>query len=354
MVENKNMNKFWNNKKVLVTGHTGFVGTWLCMTLKHMGAKVYGIALKEEKDSLYAGVCSQLCVNGAYIDLRDSLKVNEYVKETKPEIVFHLAAYGFVQECYENPKVAYETNVIGTLNLLEAIKEISSVRVIVVASSDKVYHNFDKRICYFSENDNLGGTDPYSCSKTNEDLLSQSYYHSYFESQNLSMVILRPSNILGGGDHNHARLIPYLLSCIENGNSPLIRNPDSIRPWQHILDAVDAYLTVAERYMDKNVLEIFNIGPQKENIITVGEIANILLSFSTREHKAFIKSESTNCIEHNFLGLSTDKIVDVLGWKPKRTINDTLADVYEFSKNEKQFNSFNACMKQIVSYWENV
>ena len=346
------MNDFWKNKNVLMTGHTGFVGTWLCMVLEYFGAKVVGLSLRAEEGSLYACVKNQLSVQNIYQDIRDADCVKESIRRVKPDIIFHLAAFGFVQECLENPTRAYSTNVMGSLNLFEAIRDISGIKAVVVASSDKVYQNLDKNICYFKESDILGGSDPYSCSKTQEDLLAQSYYSTYLSENSVGMAILRPSNILGGGDHNFTRLIPYLLDCIERKVSPVIRNPQAVRPWQHILDMADAYLCAAEYASAMNRLDIFNVGPKKESIVSVGEIADILLVLSGQESKySKLVKEQSHTIEHKFLGLSIDKICDVMHWSPRKTITDTLKDVYRFKKEEQKIGAYNACMNQVYEYW---
>lgn len=348
------MKDFWKNKKVLVTGHTGFVGTWLILTLQYLGADVFGISLKEDENSLYARVKDKLKIKNMYVDLRDKASVNGCVEAVRPDIVFHLAAFGFIQECFQDPERAYSTNVIGTMNLLEVLKDIAGIKTIIVASSDKVYKNTDENVQCFTEKDSLGGIDPYSCSKTGEDLLTQSYYHTYFKQNDIGMAILRPSNILGGGDHNHNRLIPHILDCIKNKVPLDIRNPQSVRPWQHILDMIDAYLFVAEYSWDKGGLDIFNIGPKSEQIITVGEIADILLEISGQEKQikfGTINKKNTN-IEHSFLGLSIDKIFEELKWEPQKTIYDTLYDVWRFKQDELLSDSYEACINQIQQYYE--
>lgn len=348
------MNKFWNGKKVLVTGHTGFVGTWLCIVLKYQGAVVSGFSLREENESLYNRVKKELNIKNYYGDLCNISDIERCISETQPEIVYHLAAYGFIKECFDNPERAYNTNIIGTFHLLEAIRKYPCIKYVVAASSDKVYRNDDNKIEYFNEDASLGGIDPYSCSKTAEDMMIQAHYETYFKSKNITLSILRPSNILGGGDHNTMRLIPYIINQLITGRKLVIRNPKAVRPWQSILDMTDAYLQVVQSHYKKNGLYIYNVGPHKENITTVEGLVHILLEFCPKAapYQLDIPNHSEKEIEHRFLGLSIQKIQSELGWQPKKDIRDILYDVYSFETQKKEIGEYNLCKKQIKNYYQ--
>lgn len=347
------LHNFYKDKKVLVTGHTGFVGTWLCLVLDHLGAEVIGFSLKEEKDSLYEKIKNDLSLENHYGDLRNIDEIRQCIEKTRPDIVFHLAAFGFIKECKNDPYAAFDTNIIGTVNLLEAIRDGQSIKDIVVASSDKVYRNDDITTQLFNERDSLGGMDPYSCSKTCEDLIVQSYYDTYLKDQGKSVTILRPSNIVGGGDHNISRLIPSIIYSIENNEKIEIRNPDAIRPWQYILDAVDAYVLTAAEAWNTGVSQIYNIGPMLEDIRSVGEIAEILIKSSGKAVNADMGiPDPQSLIEKKYLGLDIKKIKEMTDWKPRKKLEQTMQDTYDFYKEWKCGDSYKICRKYIEAYYE--
>ena len=342
------MHEYLKNKKILVTGHTGFVGTWLCAVLSYFKLDVTGFSLPEDNGTLYEKIKNKLQISCIYGDLRDQVAVDSLIRETAPDIIFHIAAFGFVKECFEDPYRAYSSNVQGTLNLLESLRDINKPCRIIVASSDKVYRNSGVDAYNFKENDPLGGSDPYSASKTCEDIVCQSYYDSYLSKRGDSMCIVRPSNILGGGDHNMNRLIPSIYYNLGKGNSPEIRNPDSVRPWQNILDIVDAYLTVAEKV--KEGCRIYNVGPEQEGIKTVGEIA----TYVSQLYGMDIGTETVRTSEVKekvYLGLSIDKIKREMNWKPKRSLEQTLDGIYDFYSRDNGNNTYDLCMSQINNYY---
>ena len=338
---------FWKNKKILVTGHTGFVGAWLTMVLRFFEADVIGFSLQEEPASLYAKIKESLNIQSFYGDLRDASQIELIVDSVRPDIVFHLAAFGFVKECYVDPVRAYSTNVGGTLNLMHAINETNTPCRIIVASSDKVYDNVDAEMYLFNEGDPLGGIDPYSSSKTCEDILARSYYDTYLK-EKCSVTIVRPSNILGGGDHNINRLIPSIYYDLSNDGELSIRNPNSIRPWQNIFDVVDAYLTVAE--YSKGGCNIYNVGPKPDGIKSVGDIATYVSKLYNGD--LVISSQKEEGVkEKTYLGLSIDRIKSDIGWEPTRSLEQTLDEIYEFYEADDGYNTYELCMKQIREYY---
>ncbi len=339
-----------SNRRILVTGHTGFVGTWMCAVLGYFGCDVVGFSLPEEDGALFGRVKDKLPVKSVYGDLRDKEAVESLIQGEKPDVIFHIAAFGFVKECFDDPDRAFSSNVQGTLNLFEAVRKLNKPCRIVVASSDKVYKNSGLEKYLFKEDDPLGGTDPYSCSKTCEDLLSQSCFESYLASNGGSMCIVRPSNILGGGDHNMNRLIPSIYHNLGLGKMPEIRNPDSVRPWQNIFDIIDAYLTVADEF--DSGCHIYNVGPETDGIKTVGEIASYVSNLYGTEFNAGFESKSAFAShEKAFLGLSIDKIKAELKWQPKRTLEQTLEEIYYFYNHDNGNNTYDICMSQIKNYY---
>ncbi len=336
------------NKKILITGHSGFVGTWLSAVLDYLKCDVTGFSLPEDNGALYGKIKDKLRIDSVYGDLRNKEALEKVVNGVKPDILFHIAAFGFVKECYDDPDRAYSSNVIGTMNLYEAVRKMNKPCRIIVASSDKVYMNSGMDAYLFREEDPLGGADPYSSSKTCEDLLSQSYYDSYLSSKGCAMCVVRPSNILGGGDHNMNRLIPSIYYNLGQGKEPEIRNPNSVRPWQNIFDIVDAYLTLAERVEEG--CWIYNVGPEAEGIKTVGEIASYVSGLYGMKYGEESAKDS-EVKEKGYLGLSIDKIKRELDWKPKRSLDQTLTEIYNFYRGDNGSNTYELCMSQINDYY---
>lgn len=348
------MDGFWKDKKVLVTGHTGFVGSWLCAVLDFFHADIIGFSLMEKENSLYSKIKRKIQVEDYYGDIRNLAEVEDCIQKYKPEIIFHLAAYGFVKECFENPDTAFSTNVNGTINLMKAIYGVDFVKSIIITSSDKVYENTDEEDILFSEHDKLGGIDPYSCSKTCEDMIARSYYTTYLNSTETNMTIVRPSNILGGGDHNENRLIPGMLKNLNMGKEIEIRNPGATRPWQNVMDMTDAFLVLAKMNYENKLgkMSIYNIGPDKNDVKTVAEIADYVSSLFLGSQGVNYGESDVQFSEHKFLGLSIEKIKKELQWKPKKSINDTLNDVYNFYQESKKKDEYNVCMEMIEKYYE--
>ena len=288
------MNKgFWKNKKVLITGHTGFKGSWLSNILMHYGANVFGYALKPiNQFELYNLTKLKKNLKGEVIgDILDFNKFKNFVKIVKPEIVFHLAAQPFVRKSYKTPYETYQTNCVGTLNLLECCRELSSLGSILIITTDKVYANNEKKKA-FSEKDVLGGKDPYSSSKAIAELISKSYGLNYYNKKNIAFIATaRAGNVIGGGDWGEDRLIPDLIKNLEKNKTTKIRNPNSIRPWQHIFDVLNAYLTISENLYRKNTkaLGSWNIGPNTRTFYSVFEIIHKFKKFIPR-----IKYNKTN------------------------------------------------------------
>lgn len=272
--------EFWRNKKVFLTGHTGFKGGWLSSLLSHFGASLYGVSLPPPKDSpslFTAANISSLFERSSFVDIRQEAELTLELQASNPEVVFHLAAQPLVRASYDDPLFTYQTNVIGTANLLEAVRKTQSVKVVVLITTDKVYENKESATGYI-ETDRLGGSDPYSSSKACAELLVAAYRSSFFSNNSNSrvkLITVRAGNVIGGGDWGVDRLIPDAIRAVQSGNELVIRNPSSVRPWQHVLDPLRGYLMVAERSYrgNENVLAAeWNFGPKDEAQRTVEEV----------------------------------------------------------------------------------
>lgn len=302
------MNKgFWNNKSVLITGHNGFKGTWLVKWLDMLGAKTIGFSLEAEKESGINGLIlssKHIEIIGDVRNISDLSKIKDY----NPEIVVHLAAQAIVGKAKENPLETFETNLMGTVNLFEVLRETESVKSIVIVTSDKVYNNIETSRGYVEE-DSLMGSEPYSCSKVCEEQAAEAYYNSYFKEKNIGVAVARASNAFGGGDYHFDRLIPYLQSCRFHNVAPSIRNPKSVRPWQYVLDLLNGYMVLAEKlYEDNSLSGAYNFGPSREELVTVGKMADMICHNS-------IEIEKQNYYEAGLLFINSSKSYEKLGWK---------------------------------------
>lgn len=345
--------QFYKNKKVLVTGHTGFKGAWLTCVLKFLEADAMGYALEAEDGSLYDLIKGYNVICSKNGDLRDFEHLKRVVADFKPEIIFHLGAFGFMNECFNNPLRAYSSNVMGTANLLEAIRECDAVKSVVIISSDKVYSNKGDGAVYLEE-DELGGTSPYSCSKTCMELVVRDYYDTYFvkSEKRTGIAVARASNVLAGGDHIRTRLLPSILAAVEKGNNVELRNPNQTRPWQSIFDALDGYLTIGRYlyYEPEEYSGAWNIGPDKSGIKTVGWIFDKIQSyFNGLEQNTGNKFK---VMESETLGLDISKSISKLDWKPRMSLDrvfEQIVDFYKETKNGKY--AYELCMSQIKEYY---
>lgn len=353
MMEDSRQNNlfFYKGKKVFITGHTGFKGAWLCCILHYMGATVSGYALFPEKGCLYEQIHGDSLINSHIGHLEDFEQLRETIHAVRPEIVIHLAAFGFINECYNNPRRAYSSNVMGTVNLLEAIRQCDSIKSVVIVSTDKVYLNKGDGAAY-SEDDTLNGNTPYSCSKTCMEYIVEDYYSTYFAAKNIGIGVVRASNVLAGGDHIQTRLIPSILNSIDEHKAIEIRNPNQTRPWQSVLDALDGYLTVA-RYLylyPKEYSGAWNIGPMRQGIKSVKWIVDKMTAyFDGAEMK---KSDKFEVTESETLGLNIEKAITRLDWIPKFTIDRVVELVVDFYFGQKNgISAFKLCQDQIEEYY---
>lgn len=337
MVEKEIINSsFWKNKKVFLTGHTGFKGAWLSLWLKTLGAEVCGYSLKPpSKPSMFELLNISSEIESIESNIQDLNKLKEVFKNFKPEIVIHMAAQSLVRKSYKDPVETYATNVMGTLNVFEAIKSTNSVQVVLNITSDKCYENLEKNTGY-SESDPMGGYDPYSSSKGCAELLTSAYRRSYFgqcNNSNVTLASARAGNVIGGGDFALDRLIPDIVRSILSNEELLIRNPNAIRPWQHVLEPLSGYITLIQKLWDKknDFTEGWNFGPEESDVKSVEWIIN---EFSKNwDKKINWKKESNNQLhEAQILKLDCTKAKTKLGWYPQLKIEEGIQITAEWYK----------------------
>lgn len=323
---------FYKSRRVFVTGHSGFKGSWLCRMLLNAGAEVTGYALEAGKPSLFdiAGISSNIAsVTG---DIRDLDSLRRAFENTKPEIVFHLAAQPIVRESYKNPAYTYETNVMGTVNILECVKENDSVISFLNVTTDKVYMNREWEWGY-RENEELNGLDPYSNSKSCSELVTNTYKNCFLNSMGVRVSTARAGNVIGGGDFSADRIVPDCVRAVTEGKKIIVRNPYSVRPFQHVLDALTAYLMIAAgQYDDSALAGSYNVGPDECDCITTGELAGLFCKCWGDGAAWETRAESNAPKEANFLKLDCSKLKSVFGWKPVWNIEKGMEEVCRFTK----------------------
>ncbi|MCB2359373.1 CDP-glucose 4,6-dehydratase [Clostridium estertheticum] len=316
---------FWCGKKVLVTGHTGFKGSWLCLWLQKLGAEVIGYALEAPTvPNLFKVAQVEENMMSIIDDIRNKDRLVSVLKKYKPDIVFHLAAQSLVRKSYANPVETFETNVMGTVNLLDAIRFSESIRVVVNITSDKCYDNKEWSWGY-REIDSMGGYDPYSCSKGCSELVTNSFRQSYFKGKDIHLASARAGNVIGGGDWAEDRLVPDIIKSLIKIEPVSIRNPFAVRPWQHVLEPLNGYMMLAEAMWQhgEKYSEPWNFGPDDDHVITVGELTNKLSSL-WKENLEIKKDIRKQPHEATLLKLDCSKAKLNLGWYPKLNLEDTL------------------------------
>ncbi|MDR0312081.1 MAG: CDP-glucose 4,6-dehydratase [Treponema sp.] len=343
---------FYKNKRVFITGHTGFKGTWLCHILLEAGADITGYSLTPPTDpSLFEQTGIEKDISSLIADIRDRDKLIKKVIETKPDIVFHLAAQPLVRLSYREPALTYETNVMGTVNILEAIRLTPSIRSFVNVTTDKVYENKEWDWGY-RENENLCGFDPYSNSKSCSELVTHSYRNSFFVDKETSAVsTARSGNVIGGGDYSEDRIIPDCIRAVQAGTEIIVRNPNSTRPYQHVLDTLCGYLLLAEKQSnDKKAEGAYNFGPDDESCLSTGELAE-LFCLSWGNGASWKVQNDSGPHEANYLKLDCTKAKKIFGWKPFWNIKTAVNKTVEFAKCKTDAER-TACLKdQIREYF---
>jgi CDP-glucose 4,6-dehydratase len=347
----KMLDGVFKGKTVLVTGHTGFKGSWLSIWLRELGAKVIGYALPPyTKDDNF--VVTDLCekIDSNIDDIRDFDALKYVFDGYQPEIVFHLAAQPLVRLSYKEPKLTYATNIMGTVNLLECCRLSDSVKVIINVTSDKCYEN-KEWIWGYRETDSLGGHDPYSSSKACSELITSAYRDSFFGEPTRLISTVRVGNVIGGGDWREDRIVPDCIRALKNNNAIGIRNPQSIRPWQYVLEPLYGYLLLASKMWrgGQKYVGAWNFAPNKDSIITVEELAKQIIAFWGKgKYKDLSGLQEDSPKETNVLTLDNSKVMNLLGWKPKLSIDEAIEQTILWYKTPKVDYEF--CVKQIEDY----
>lgn len=324
---------FYNGKKIFVTGHTGFKGTWLSRILVNAGAAVAGYSLKPPTDpNLFSMSGLDGEMDSMIGDIRDFQALKRAFESTKPEIVFHLAAQPIVRDGYKDPHYTYETNVMGTVNLLECVRGSSTVKSVLNVTTDKVYLNNEWAWGY-RENDPLDGFDPYSNSKSCSELVTHSYKNSFFADSNVAVSTARAGNVIGGGDFANDRIIPDCVRAMAAGLPIHVRNPYSTRPYQHVLEPLAAYLLVVQKqYEDRGYQGYYNVGPDECDCITTGELVDLFCTCWGDGARWESHIEENAPHEANFLKLDCSRLKAALGWKPRWHIKKCMEMTCRFSK----------------------
>ena len=351
-------NNFYNGKRVLVTGHTGFKGSWLSIWLHELGAEVIGIGLDpftERDNYVLSGIGNKIKAD-IRADIRDGERMKEIFSEYQPEIVFHLAAQPLVRLSYDKPVETYETNVMGTINIMEAIRSTDSVKVAVMITTDKCYEN-KEQIWGYRENEPMGGYDPYSSSKGAAEIAISSWRRSFFnpadygKKHHVSIASVRAGNVIGGGDWALDRIIPDCIKALEAGKDIDIRSPKAIRPWQHVLEPLSGYMLLAQKMWDEptKYCEGWNFGPLPESISTVWEVANKVVE-NYGSGKLNDVSDPNALHEAKLLMLDISKAKFLLGWEPRMNISQCVELTVDWYKRYRSEDVYVLCLKQINKY----
>ena len=344
--------EFYKGKKVLVTGHTGFKGAWLCKILVQAGAEVTGYSLNSPiKPSLFelSGIGKRL--NSIIGDIRDLKRLMEVLGKYKPEIVFHLAAQPIVRDSYKDPVLTYETNVMGTVNILECIRKNECVKSFLNVTTDKVYKNNEWEWGY-RENEQLDGFDPYSNSKSCSELVTHSYKNSFFAEGKTAVSTARAGNVIGGGDFASDRIIPDCIRAAERKQPISIRNPYSIRPYQYVLEAIGAYILIAQKqYEDMKYSGYYNVGPNEDDCIKTIDLVKLFCK-KWGEGMSWQDKFIEGPHEASFLKLDCSKIKTVFGWKPTWNVETAIENTVEWAKCYLKKDDINECMnRQIIEFF---
>ena len=341
----------YKGRKVLVTGHTGFKGSWLIYWLHKLSAELFGLSLDSPTSPNHISLLNFPHVS--YIqDINDKEKVFEILQKVNPDIIFHLAAQPLVIASYENPYYTYDTNIMGLINLFEIIRKVDFVKSVVIITSDKCYKIKDAKNNY-SESDELGGFDPYSSSKSCAEIISASYTYSFLKSKNINIATARAGNVIGGGDWAENRLIPDCIKSLNNKTKIIIRKPDSVRPWQFILEPISGYLLLGQKISENadNSFSSWNFGPSylPENVINI--VRKITRLWGAKENIELQESDS-RFFETDYLYLNIDNAKKYLNWEPVYNLRNALDKTVVWYKKVygREKDVYNLCKSQIIEY----
>ncbi len=345
--------EFYKGKRILVTGHTGFKGSWPGYILCRAGAEVTGYSLEAPTEPNLYGLCHlEEKINSITGDVRNLEHLKQVFDDVQPEIVFHLAAQPLVRESYKNPVYTYETNVMGTVNICECVRLTPSVKSFLNVTTDKVYENREWEWGY-RENEPLDGHDPYSNSKSCSELVTHSYIRSFFGQRKVAVSTARAGNVIGGGDFAKDRIIPDCIRAVKAGKDIVVRNPYSTRPYQHVLEPLGAYLVIAgKQYEDGKYAGFYNVGPEEKDCITTGELADM---FCKKWGKGLQWKNQYDGGPHeaNFLKLDCSRIKNTLGWKPVWGVETAVEKTVEWAEAYFAREDMEACMdRQIREFFK--
>lgn len=343
---------FYKGKKVLVTGHTGFKGTWLCRILINAGAQVTGYSLNPPTEpNLFSMADVESRMNSVIGDIRDLDHLKKVFEQTQPEIVLHLAAQPIVRDSYKDPVYTYETNVMGTVNICECVRLNPCVKSFLNVTTDKVYKNNEWEWGY-RENEPLDGFDPYSNSKSCSELVTHSYINSFFNNMDLAVSTARAGNVIGGGDFANDRIVPDCVRAAIEGKDIIVRNPHSTRPYQHVLEPLAAYLIIAQKqFEDKKYAGFYNVGPDETDCVTTGKLVDTFCA-KWGEGIKWIDRYDGGPHEANFLKLDCSKLKTTFGWKPRWNFDTAIEKSVEWSKVYAAGGDVVACMdKEIEEFF---
>ncbi len=339
---------FYKGRKVLITGHTGFKGAWLCKLLLEAGANVIGYALPSPTNpSLFQILRLDEKMDSEIGDIRDLEHLKTTFKRTKPEIVFHLAAQPIVRDSYKNPVYTYETNVMGTVNTCECVRLNSCVKSFLNVTTDKVYRNNEWEWGY-RETDFLDGHDPYSNSKSCSELVTHSYINSFFYALDVAVSTARAGNVIGGGDFANDRIIPDCIRAVEKGEDILVRNPYSTRPYQHVLEPLAAYLLIAQKhYEDKSFAGFYNVGPDDRDCVSTGALVDLFCE-QWGESAKWVNCHDGGPHEANLLKLDCSKLKSKFGWKTTWHVDEAVEKTVEWTKRWFDMDDMDIVMKRQI------
>lgn len=343
---------FYRNKKILITGHTGFKGSWMCQLLSMVGADVTGYVLLPPTNPALFDICRlSKQINSIEGDIRDLHHMKKIFHQVQPEIVIHMAAQPIVRTSYNNPVYTYETNVMGTVNILECVRFTSSVKSFLNVTTDKVYRN-KEWVWGYRENEELNGYDPYSNSKSCSELVTSCYINSFLNQMDVAISTVRAGNVIGGGDFATDRIIPDCIKAAKKKKDIVVRNPFSVRPYQHVLESITAYLMIAQaQYENKKYAGNYNVGPDDVNCLTTGELVTLFCNQWNKATGSSIKwlnQYDGGPHEANFLKLDCSKIKNIFGWQPKWNIETSIKKVVEWSIIYMIGEDITNCMKKQI------
>lgn len=348
------MNQFrlYKDKKILITGHTGFKGSWLSQLLLYLEADITGYSLlPPTKPNIYESLDLQSKMKSIIGDIRDLGHLQQVFQEEKPEMVFHLAAQPLVRESYRDPVGTYGTNVMGTVNILECIRQSTSVKSVVNVTTDKVYKN-NEWVWGYRENEELNGYDPYSNSKSCSELVTSSYTNSFFSDRKIAVSTARAGNVIGGGDFAADRIIPDCIRAALKGETIIIRNPHAVRPFQHVLEPLTAYLMIGGSQLKDNAYAgSYNVGPDEKDCVTAGELADIFCAKWKKimgRQIGWLNQADGGPHEANYLKLDCSKLKNTYNWKPRWNIEQAVEKTVEWTKAYAEKGDLGACMRQQI------